>query len=127
GTAAAATWIRNQQREDGTWATFHGGPGDLSTTIEAYVALRLAGDDPAAPHMDRARRFVVDAGGVEASRVFTRIWLALVGRWDWDDLPALPPEVMLLPPRVPLNIYDFACWARQTIVPLTVVFAHRTQ
>ncbi len=122
---AAAEWIRYRQRDDGTWATFHGGPGDLSTTVEAYVALRLAGDARDAPHMAAARRFVLDAGGIERTRVFTRVWLALVGQWSWDDLPALPPEVILLPTRVPLNVYDFACWARQTIVPLTVVAAHR--
>jgi squalene-hopene/tetraprenyl-beta-curcumene cyclase len=122
---AAGGWIRSQQRDDGTWATFHGGPADLSTTVEAYVALRLAGDEPDADHLARARTFILDRGGVEATRVFTRIWLALVGQWSWDDLPALPPEVMLLGRRVPLNIYDFACWARQTIVPLTVVAAHR--
>src|ERR671910_1421319 len=121
----AAGWIRRCQRQDGTWANFHGGPGDLTTTVEAYVALRLAGDAADAPHLARARQFILRQGGVEATRVFTRIWLAVVGQWSWDDLPALPPEVMLLPPRVPLNIYDFACWARQTIVPLTVVAAHR--
>jgi squalene-hopene/tetraprenyl-beta-curcumene cyclase len=120
-----AEWIRSRQRDDGTWATFHGGPGDLSTTVEAYVALRLAGDARDAPHLSQARRFVLDAGGIERTRVFTRVWLALVGQWSWDDLPALPPEVILLPARVPLNVYDFACWARQTIVPLTVVAAHR--
>jgi squalene-hopene/tetraprenyl-beta-curcumene cyclase len=122
---AAAEWIRSQQRADGTWATFHGGPGDLSTTVEAYVALRLAGDARDAPHLARARRFVLGAGGMERARIFTRIWLALLGQWSWDDLPALPPEVILLPTWVPLNVYDFACWARQTIVPLTVVAAHR--
>ncbi|MDT4904321.1 MAG: squalene-hopene/tetraprenyl-beta-curcumene cyclase [Pseudonocardiales bacterium] len=119
--ADAARWIRSQQRHDGTWATFTGGPGDLSTTIEAYAALRLAGDQPDAPHMVTAREFVVANGGIEASRVFTRIWLALFGEWSWDDLPAMPPEVVLLPKWAPLNIYDWACWARQTVVPITVV------
>ncbi len=124
-TAAAANWIRANQRDDGTWANFFGGPADLSTTVEAYWALRLAGDPADAEHMRRARTYIVDSGGLERSRVFTRIWMALFGLWSWDELPALPPEVILLPPRVPLNIYDFACWARQTIVPLTVVGAHR--
>jgi squalene-hopene/tetraprenyl-beta-curcumene cyclase len=118
---AAARWIRSQQRDDGTWANFYGGPGDLSTTIEAYAALRLAGDAPETAHMARARTFVLANGGIEASRVFTRIWLALFGEWPWDDLPAMPPELMMLPAWFPLNIYDWACWARQTIVPLTIV------
>ena len=120
-TAEAARWIRSQQRADGTWATFHGGPGDLSTTAEAWVALRLAGDDPAAPHMAAAAEFVRSQGGLAATRVFTRIWLALVGAWSWDDLPDLPPELIFLPKWFPLNIYDWACWARQTVVPLTIV------
>ena len=124
-TAATAAWIRSQQGDDGAWATFYGGPGEVSTTVEAYVALRLAGDTPAAPHLARAAAFIRDAGGIEGSRVFTRLWLALFGLWPWEQLPALSPEVMLLPPWVPLNIYDFACWARQTVVALTVVGAHR--
>jgi squalene-hopene/tetraprenyl-beta-curcumene cyclase len=124
-TAASARWIRSRQRSDGTWATFHGGPADLSTSIEAYVALRLAGDPVDAPHMSAASAFIREAGGIGASRVFTRIWLALFGKWPWDRLPVLPPELMLLPPSVPLNIYDFGCWARQTVVALTVVSAYR--
>ncbi|MEV6728214.1 MULTISPECIES: squalene--hopene cyclase [unclassified Streptomyces] len=124
-TQAAARFIRGEQREDGTWATFHGGPPELSATIEAYVALRLAGDAPDAPHMARASAWVRAHGGIAAARVFTRIWLALFGWWSWDHLPELPPELVFLPPWVPLNIYDFGCWARQTIVPLTVVSAKR--
>jgi squalene-hopene/tetraprenyl-beta-curcumene cyclase len=123
--AASARWIRSNQRSDGSWANFYEGPIDLSTTVEAYVALRLAGDDPEAPHMAKAAACVRDAGGFERSRVFTRMWLALFGLWSWDELPALPPEVIFLPRWFPLNVYDFACWARQTIVALTVVGSYR--
>jgi squalene-hopene/tetraprenyl-beta-curcumene cyclase len=124
-TAGAAKWIRSRQRDDGTWATYYGGPPDLSTTIEAYVALRLAGDAVDDMHMRRASTYIRRAGGIGASRVFTRIWLALFGQWPWERLPVMPPELMLLPPSIPLNIYDFACWARQTVVALTVISAHR--
>ncbi len=96
-THAAALFIRGEQREDGTWATFFGGPGELSTTIEAYVALRLAGDRPDEPHMAKASAWVREQGGIAASRVFTRIWLALFGWWKWDDLPELPPELIYFP------------------------------
>ncbi|MEV4009754.1 squalene--hopene cyclase [Nonomuraea angiospora] len=124
-TAEAARWIRSEQRADGTWANFHEGPAELSTTVEAYTALRLAGDPPDAEHMRAASQQVRAMGGIEASRVFTRIWLALFGEWSWRDLPVMPPEMMFLPSWFPLNIYDWACWARQTIVPLTVVTAYR--
>ena len=124
-TERSAAWIRSQQRADGTWANFLGGPGDLSTTIEAYWALRLAGDEPEAEHMRAAAEFIRAEGGIERARVFTHVWLALFGLWPWEQVPALPPEIVLLPAWVPLNIYDFACWARQTIVALSVVIAHR--
>ena len=126
-TERTAAWIRSKQRADGSWSLFHGGPADRSTTIEAYVALRLAGDPADAEHMRTAAELVRELGGLERARVFTRVWLALFGVWPWERLPALAPEMMLLPAWAPLNIYDFACWARQTIVPLTIVFAHRPQ
>jgi squalene-hopene/tetraprenyl-beta-curcumene cyclase len=121
----AARWIRSEQRADGSWANFLGGPGDLSTTVEAYVALRLAGDDLDGDDLTRARRFILENGGLEATRVFTRIWLALFGEWSWDELPIVPPELIRLPKSVPLNIYDWGCWARQTIVALAVVVTLR--
>jgi squalene-hopene/tetraprenyl-beta-curcumene cyclase len=121
----SGAWIRSQQRADGTWANFYGGPGDLSTTIEAYWALRLLGDSPEAPHMRAAAGFIREHGGIEQARVFTHVWLALFGLWSWDQIPALPVELVLLPPSAPFNVYDFACWARQTIVALSVVRAYR--
>jgi squalene-hopene/tetraprenyl-beta-curcumene cyclase len=124
-SARSAAWIRRNQRDDGTWANFYGGPGDLSTTIEAYVALRIAGDAPDEPHMARASAWVRSNGGLERARVFTKVWLALFGLWPWLELPAVPPELIFVPASVPLSIYDFGCWARQTVVAIAVVFAYR--
>ncbi len=120
-----ANYLLDQQREDGTWAIWFGGPGDLSTTIEAYFALKLAGVDPDRPEMKKAREFILSQGGVPNARIFTKIWLALFGQWRWEDLPVMPPELMLLPSWFPFNIYEFASWARGTIVPLTIVLALR--
>jgi squalene-hopene/tetraprenyl-beta-curcumene cyclase len=124
-TERTAAWIRSQQREDGTWTNFHGGPGDLSSTVEAYWALRLAGDPVEAEHMRMTAEWVREHGGVEGARVFTHVWLALFGLWPWERIPALPPEIAMLPRWAPLNIYDFGCWARQTIVALSLVMARR--
>jgi squalene-hopene/tetraprenyl-beta-curcumene cyclase len=124
-TDATARWIRSQQRADGSWASWYGGPADLSTTVEAYIGLRLAGDAADAPHMRRAAEVVRGLGGVERTRVFTHMWMAMVGMWSWDEVPVMPPELVLLPKRFPLSLPAWACWARQTIVPLTVVGAFR--
>jgi squalene-hopene/tetraprenyl-beta-curcumene cyclase len=75
--------------------------------------------------MKLACDWITGQGGVEATRVFTRIWLALSGLWSWDDLPVIPPELIYLPSWFPLNIYDWGCWARQTIVALAVVQSFR--
>ncbi|MBV8080210.1 MAG: squalene--hopene cyclase, partial [Actinobacteria bacterium] len=124
-TEATAKWIRSKQREDGSWATFFGGPPDLSTSVEAYVALRIAGDEAGAEHMQRAAAYIRSAGGVEATRVFTRMWLSLLALWSWHDVPVVPPEQILLPPSAPLSIYTFGCWARQTIVAIAMCCALR--
>jgi squalene-hopene/tetraprenyl-beta-curcumene cyclase len=120
-TDATARWIRSRQGRDGSWSNSYQGKPDLSTTVEAYVALRLAGDPPDAYHMAQAAGWIRTAGGIRAARVFTRIWLALFGQWPWDDLPVMPPELIYLPSWFPLNLSDWGYWARQTIVPLTIV------
>ncbi len=123
-TEGTARWIRSQQLPSGAWATFYGGPGDLSTTVEAWVALRLAGDAEDAPHLLAAAEFVRAAGGLANTRVFTRFWLSLFGLWSWGDVPVVPPEIVLLPGSVPLALEHWGCWARQTIVPLSIVSAY---
>jgi len=121
----AATYILSQQRADGTWGNWFDGPAELSTSIEAYTALKIAGVPAGAPEMVRARTWILSQGGVEKARVFTKIWFAMLGEWDWRGVPVLPVEFVLIPPRSPISIYSFGCWARQTIVPLAIVMAER--
>ena len=113
--------ILSRQREDGTWGQFYGAPGDLSTSTECYFALKLAGVSAEEPLMRRAREFIVSKGGVPKTRVFTKIWLALFGQWEWRGVPVIPPEIMLIPNWSPITIYDFSSWARATVVPLLVL------
>ncbi|HTU71391.1 MAG TPA: squalene--hopene cyclase [Candidatus Baltobacteraceae bacterium] len=113
------------QREDGSWALYYDGPADLSTTIEAYVALKAIGFDPARPQMQRALGVIRRMGGLARARVFTKIWLALFGVYPWDGIPSLPPEMIFFPRWMPFNVYDFSCWARGTVAPLTIVVSKR--
>ena len=117
--------ILNHQRADGSWALYFGGPADLSTTIEAYVALKVLGVDPGNDAMQRALKCIHQQGGVVQARVFTKIWLALFGQYPWSGVPSMPPELIYLSPSMPFNLYDFACWARGTIAPLLIVLSRR--
>jgi squalene-hopene/tetraprenyl-beta-curcumene cyclase len=123
--AVAIRHILGEQREDGTWGLYHDAPGDLSTTIEAYVALRVLGVDASREPLTRALRFIHAQGGLARARVFTKIWMALFGVHPWDGVPSMPPELVNFPPWMPFNLYDFACWARGTIAPLLIVISRR--
>ena len=105
-----------RMRDDGTWSIWFEGPADLSTTIEAYVACRLAGVDPG----PRTLAYIRREGGIPKSRLFTKCFMALLGQWPWQRMAPIPPELVLVPPGSPFSIYDFSCWARQTFVALSV-------
>jgi squalene-hopene/tetraprenyl-beta-curcumene cyclase len=121
----ALAHILHHQRSDGSWALYYDGPADLSTTIESYVALKVLGVDPKRQEMKKALNVIQREGGVVNARVFTKIWLALFGVYPWSGVPSLPPELVFFPLWVPFNLYDFACWARGTVAPLTIVVSKK--
>ena len=120
-----ANYILTKQQSDGSWGQYFEAPGDVSTSVECYFALKLAGHNADSPQMTTAREFILNKGGVPKTRVFTKIWLALFGQWEWSGTPNLPPELILLPSWAPFNIYEFSSWARATIVPMSIILTER--
>ena len=117
----AIRYFRRRQRMDGGFTLFEGGPTNLSATIKAYFAMKMAGvpvDDEA---MVRARERILEMGGPVKADVFTKIQLALFGEYDWNGVPAMPVEIMLSPPRFFFSLYEVSYWSRTVIVPLLVV------
>ncbi len=118
--------ILNEQRDDGSWEVYYRAPsGDINTTVECYTALKLAGFEAEHPVMKKARAWILEHGGLQNIRVFTRYWLALMGEWPWRHTPALPPEMIFQPLWFPFNIYHFSSWARATIMPLAILCSRR--
>ncbi len=120
--AKAETYLRSQQRQHGGWELYYGDGGDLSTSVEAYMALRLLGVSAADPALVKAKRFILQQGGISQTRIFTKLHLALIGCYDWQGLPSIPPWIMLLPEQSPFTIYEMSSWARGSTVPLLIVF-----
>jgi squalene-hopene/tetraprenyl-beta-curcumene cyclase len=118
-----ARYLRDTQGEDGGWALFFGGATDLSASVKAYFALKVAGDPIDAPHMVRARAAILARGGARHCSVFTRITLALWGQVPWRAVPVMPVEIMLLPGWFPFHIDKISYWSRTVLVPLLVLMA----
>jgi len=120
-----ANYVRRRQLANGGWNIYEGGPAELNATLKAYIALRLAGDSPKAPHMLRAASSARAMGGLEHANSYTRLYLALAGAVGWEMVPAVPPELMLLPMWFYLNIYEMSSWTRAIVIPLTILYAHK--
>ena len=118
----AEAYLRSQQREHGGWELYYGDGGELSTTVEAYMALRLLGVSAADPALVKAKKFILQHGGISKTRIFTKMHLALIGCYNWRGLPSIPPSIMLLPDDFPFTIYEMSSWARGSTVPLLIVF-----
>ncbi|BAZ11305.1 squalene-hopene-cyclase [Calothrix sp. NIES-4071] len=114
-------YLRSQQRSNGSWELFYGDGGDLSTSVEAYMALKLLGVPETDPALTKARNFILELGGISKTRIFTKLHLALIGCYNWRGIPSLPPWVMLLPDNFIFNIYEMSSWARSSTVPLLIV------
>jgi len=123
--AKLANYIRRRQLPDGGWSIYPGGPSELNATVKAYFALKLAGDSADAPPLEKARRRIHALGGLEATNSYTRFYLALVGAAGWEMVPAVPPELMLLPNWFYLNIYEMSSWTRAIVIPLAILYAHK--
>lgn len=119
----AANYLVKQSLPGGGWATYPGGPADVSTSTKAYFVLKLLGHDPDAHYMARARQVIRELGGVAATNSFTRIYLAIFGQVPWELCPAVPPEVILFPHWFPINLYEMSAWSRCIVVPLSVISA----
>ncbi|MFQ5994008.1 MAG: squalene--hopene cyclase, partial [Acidiferrobacterales bacterium] len=116
-----AVYLRDRQHDHGGWPLYTGGNFDLSCSVKAYYALKLAGDSAGAPHMVRARDAILAHGGAARSNVFTRITLALFAQIPWRGVPFIPVEIILLPRWFPFHLSKVSYWSRTVLVPLLIL------
>ncbi|CAI8932609.1 squalene--hopene cyclase [Methylocaldum szegediense] len=122
-----ANYLRAHQQEDGSYPLFFGGPGDISCTVKAYYALKLAGDDIDAPHMKKAREWILAQGGAARANVFTRIMMAMFEQVPWRAVPFIPVEIMLLPRWFPFHLDKVSYWSRTVMVPLFILCSNKVK
>ena len=117
--------IREEQDPDGGWSLYQGGPVNVSATVKAYFVLKLLGTPVDDPGMVRARELILAQGGARACNSFTRFYLALLGQIPYDEVPYVPPELLLVPPKAPFSLASMSSWTRTIIVPLMIISAYK--
>ncbi|HEY2861310.1 MAG TPA: squalene--hopene cyclase [Terracidiphilus sp.] len=121
----AFTEMMRYQNNDGSWSLYPGGPGNISLTVKCYFSAKLTGLDPDDPRMVKAREWALANGGVVACNTFTKMYLCALGQYDYDAVPAIPPEIVLFPNWFYFNIYEISAWSRSILVPLAIIYAKK--
>ncbi|MGZ4854494.1 MAG: squalene--hopene cyclase [Candidatus Angelobacter sp.] len=117
--------IIRHQNADGGWPIYTGGPSNISASVKAYFALKLMGYKQDHPVLERARTRILELGGATECNTFTKIYLCFLGQYDWEAVPAIPPEIVLFPNWFWFNLYEISSWSRAILVPLSVAFARK--
>jgi len=118
-------WILQHQNEDGGWGIYADAPSNISASVKAYFGLKLSGYKPDHPALVRARKKILEMGGVTEANTFTKIYLCFLGQYDYDAVPAIPPEIVLFPNWFWFNIYEISSWSRAILVPLSICYAKK--
>jgi squalene-hopene/tetraprenyl-beta-curcumene cyclase len=121
----AVNEILRHQNEDGGWSLYPGGPSNISYGVKAYLALKIMGWSKDHPVLVKAREWVLANGGVVECNTFTKIYLCALGQYDYDAVPAIPPEIVLFPNWFYFNLYEISSWSRGILVPLSIIYAKK--
>src|SRR5262245_38843385 len=116
----AAQSILARQLPDGGFNVYVKGPSDISATVKAYFALKLAGIPYDDPRLTRARELILAKGGIQAANSYVKINLSLFDLYPRDAVPSVPPEIALLGNL----LYQMSSWTRAIVVALAIVHAH---
>jgi len=121
----ACAEMMRYQNEDGSWSIYPGGPGNISLSVKCYSSAKLMGIPADDPRLARCREWVLSHGGVTACNTFTKMYLCALGEYDYDAVPAIPPEIVLFPTWFYFNIYEISAWSRSILIPLAIIYAKK--
>ena len=138
GSSARATWnpetralvdkavrsILERQLPDGGFNICVDGPSEVSASVKAYFALKVAGLPVDDPRMARLRERILEMGGIQAANSYVKVNLSLFNLYPRQYCPSIPPEVVLMPFDL---LYQMSSWTRAIVVSLSIVHASNPQ
>ncbi|XP_031504247.1 cycloartenol synthase 2-like isoform X2 [Nymphaea colorata] len=121
-------YLYNHQNEDGGWGLHIEGHSTMFCTALSYVTLRLLGErleGMESCRLDKAQKWILDHGSVTAIPSWGKMWLSVLGVYDWSGNNPLPPEIWLLPYFIPLHPGRMWCHCRMVYLPMCFLYGMR--
>jgi squalene-hopene/tetraprenyl-beta-curcumene cyclase len=112
--------ILDRQLPDGGFNIYVSGPSEVSASVKAYFALKLAGVSIESGPMVRLRERILELGGIQAANSWVKVNLSLFDLYPREYCPSIPPELALLPFDL---LYQMSSWTRAIVISLSIVHA----
>ncbi|KAL6631026.1 hypothetical protein ACP70R_028366 [Stipagrostis hirtigluma subsp. patula] len=120
-------YIYNHQNEDGGWGTQVLGHSTMFGSCLNYVALRLLGEDlnGKSDALTKARTWILSHGSATMAPQWAKIWLSVIGVYDWSGNKAIIPELWMIPHFIPFHPAKFWCIARVAYMPMAYLYGKK--
>ncbi|KAI3740612.1 hypothetical protein L2E82_31080 [Cichorium intybus] len=120
-------YFYNHQNEDGGWGFYMEGHSTMIGSALSYVALRILGEgeDDGDGAMAGARKWILDHGGATSIPSWGKVYLSVLGVYEWDGCNPLPPEFWLFPSAFPFHPAEMWCYCRTTYMPMSYLYGKR--
>ncbi|CAJ2665194.1 unnamed protein product [Trifolium pratense] len=120
-------YLFNHQNKDGGWGLHIDGHSTMFGTTMSYVTLRLLGEeiDGGDGAIEKARKWILDRGGATSIPSWGKLWLSVLGVYEWSGVKPIPPEIWLLPYFVPLHPGRMWCHTRLVYLPMSYLYGRR--
>ncbi|KAL2484213.1 Amyrin synthase LUP2 [Forsythia ovata] len=120
-------YIYNHQNDDGGWGFYIEGHSTMIGSVLNYVALRLLGEGPDDGNgaVTSGRKWIHDHGGATSIPSWGKVYLSVLGVYDWDGCNPLPPEFWLFPSFLPFHPAKMWCYCRTTYMPMSYLYGRK--
>ncbi|OWT40004.1 lanosterol synthase [Cryptococcus neoformans Bt1] len=118
-------YLFNKRRKEGGWGLHTAAPPTVYGTVMNYVALRMLGMGPDEGPMTEIRSLIHKMGGATGIPTWGKVWLSILGAYEWDGVGSVPPELWLLPDWAPFAPWRWWIHVRQVFTPMSFLYGSR--
>ncbi|KAF8673504.1 hypothetical protein HU200_048665 [Digitaria exilis] len=119
-------YIYNHQNDDGGWGMQELGRSTMFSSCLNYVALRLRlGEMCSHDALSKGRAWILSHGSAAAVPQWGKIWLSVIGVYDWSGNSSIIPELWLVPYYLPIHPGRFWSFCRLIYMPMDYMYGRK--